>query len=264
MRADPGGPIRPMHSPVRFCSPSRNNVVSGNELLIIRGVSMNERTREQQYQYMVDRRGREGLASLGIMSGQVWHDDPKRLTFLLARYKFVAKMLAGSEKVLEVGCADAFGTRIVQQAVGSVTAVDFDPIFVEDVKARMTEKWRFECQVHDMLKGPMPAPFDAAYAVDVLEHILPEDEATFVANIAESLSSRGVLIVGSPSIQSQAYASPVSKEGHVNCKDEPGMRNLMNNYINNVFMFSMNDEVVHTGFYPLAHYLFAVCCSKKA
>ena len=25
----------------------------------------------------------------------------------------------------------------------------------------------------------------------------------------------------------------------------------------------MNDEVVHTGFAPMAHYLFAVCCQKK-
>jgi hypothetical protein len=29
------------------------------------------------------------------------------------------------------------------------------------------------------------------------------------------------------------------------------------------FLFSMNDEVVHTGFAPVAHYLFAVCCQKK-
>ena len=27
--------------------------------------------------------------------------------------------------------------------------------------------------------------------------------------------------------------------------------------------FSMNDEVVHTGFYPMAHYFFALCCGKK-
>jgi hypothetical protein len=30
-----------------------------------------------------------------------------------------------------------------------------------------------------------------------------------------------------------------------------------------VFLFSMNDEVVHTGFYPMAHYLFAVCADRK-
>jgi hypothetical protein len=29
-------------------------------------------------------------------------------------------------------------------------------------------------------------------------------------------------------------------------------------------LFSMNDETVHTGFYPMAHYLIALCCGKKA
>ena len=34
-------------------------------------------------------------------------------------------------------------------------------------------------------------------------------------------------------------------------------------YFENVFLFSMNDEVVHTGFSPMAHYLFVICCQKK-
>jgi hypothetical protein len=37
----------------------------------------------------------------------------------------------------------------------------------------------------------------------------------------------------------------------------------MEDYFHNVFVFSMNDEVVHTGYYPMAHYLFAVCAGKK-
>jgi hypothetical protein len=72
-----------------------------------------------------------------------------------------------------------------------------------------------------------------------------------------------VLIVGTPSIQSQAYAHPASKEGHINCKDEPGLRQLMECCFRNVFMFSMNDEIVHTGFHPMAHYLFALCVGPK-
>ena len=30
-----------------------------------------------------------------------------------------------------------------------------------------------------------------------------------------------------------------------------------------VFMFSMNDEVVHTGYHKMAHYLFGLCTGKK-
>jgi hypothetical protein len=66
-----------------------------------------------------------------------------------------------------------------------------------------------------------------------------------------------------PSIQSQPYASPLSKAGHVNCKDAPDFRALLSNFFHHVFIFSMNDEVVHTGFYPMANYLIAVCCEQK-
>ena len=34
-------------------------------------------------------------------------------------------------------------------------------------------------------------------------------------------------------------------------------------YFHDVFMFSMNDEVVHTGFHAMAHYLFALCVGKR-
>lgn len=222
-----------------------------------------DHTREPQYQSIIDIRNQKGLTPLGPMMNQVWHDDPRRLLFVLARYKFVSKMLVGKQRALEVGCGDAFGTRIVLQEVPYVCAIDFDPFFVDDVNARMEDRWKFDCKVHDMLSGPVPGSFDAAYSLDVIEHIQASDEDKFVRNIAGSLTDDGVLIVGTPSIQSQAYASKASKEGHVNCKDQRELRALMARYFDNVLAFSMNDEVVHTGFYPMAHYLFVVCAGKK-
>jgi len=224
---------------------------------------MSDQTREPQYCICLDLRDREGFARFGLMSNYVWHDDPKRLAFVLSRYKFVAKMLCGMRNVLEIGCGDAFGTRIVLQEVERLSAVDFDPVFVKDAIEHMDEHWKFQCVVHDILKGPVEGQFDGAYALDVLEHIPREQEESFVSNIAHSLTDDGVLIIGTPSIQSQAYASAGSKEGHVNCKDHRQLKELLLHFFHNVFIFSMNDEVVHTGFYPMAHYLFALCCSKR-
>jgi 2-polyprenyl-3-methyl-5-hydroxy-6-metoxy-1,4-benzoquinol methylase len=218
------------------------------------------RTVEPQYERCLEVSEQSGRTKLGLMSNQVWHDDPRRLAFVLARYKFVSKMLSGMPRVLEVGCADAFATRIVAQEVGSITAVDFDPVFIDDVKARMDQRWPIDARVHDMLQGPLQGEFDAAYAIDVLEHIPADKEHIFLENIVSSITDSGILLVGIPSIQSQAYASPPSKAGHVNCKDAPGLRATMSRYFRNVFIFSMNDEVVHTGYYPMAHYLFALSC----
>jgi 2-polyprenyl-3-methyl-5-hydroxy-6-metoxy-1,4-benzoquinol methylase len=228
---------------------------------------MTDKTREPQYQAALEIAADTGVTQLGLMTNQVWHDDPRRLAILLARYKFVAKMLSGMTGVLEVGCADAFGTRIVQQEVGQVTAIDFDPVFIADVEARRSDAWPMTTGVHDMLSGPFPAGsphrFDGAYSLDVIEHIEQKDETAFVANLAESLTDEGTLIVGSPSLASQVYASPASKEGHINCKTAGGLKALLNAHFANVFVFSMNDEVVHTGFYQMAHYYFALCCGPK-
>lgn len=220
-------------------------------------------TREPQYQSCIDLAAQRGLACFGVMSNEVWRNDPRRIGFVLARYKFVAKMLSGMETVLEVGCADAFATRIVLQEVGGVVAVDFDPVFIDDVKARMDPAWPIDCRVHDMLAGPVAGEFDGAYAIDVLEHIPADQEDVFLSNIVASLKAHGVLIVGLPSTHSQAYASPASRAGHVNCKDAAGLKTTLSKFFHNVFIFSMNDEVVHTGFPAMAHYLFALCSDRR-
>jgi 2-polyprenyl-3-methyl-5-hydroxy-6-metoxy-1,4-benzoquinol methylase len=220
-------------------------------------------TREPQYNRCLEIDAAHGRTLLGLMTNQVWHDDPRRLTFLLARYKFVAKMLAGRASVAEVGCGDAFGTRIVLQAVERVTAYDFDPVFIADVRRRHCERWPIEAHVHDALAGPLPERYDGVYSLDVLEHIARADEQTFISNLAASLAEAGTLIIGTPSLESQAHASPPSKAGHVNCKSGDELAALLERTFANVYLFSMTDEVVHTGFAPMAHYLFAVCTGRR-
>jgi 2-polyprenyl-3-methyl-5-hydroxy-6-metoxy-1,4-benzoquinol methylase len=221
-------------------------------------------TKEPQYDSMVEQANAGGLETLGLMTSYAWNDDPKRLTFTLSRYKFVSKLLSGRANVLEIGCADAFGTRIVRQEVERLTATDFDPIFIEDVKKRMNPRWSFDAFVHDMLSGPVPPRnYDGIYALDVLEHIDPGDESAFMANLVGSLAPHGAVVLGMPSLESQAYASPNSKAGHVNCKSMPEFKQMMARYFHNVFMFSMNDEVVHTGYHRMAHYLVALGCEGK-
>ena len=221
------------------------------------------RTKEPQYKVLLEAVEQHGVSSLGLMVNQSWNQDPKRTLFTLARYKFVAQMLAGKRRVLEVGCGDAFGTRLVQQTGASVTAVDFDPVFIEDIAARSDPLWPMVSFVHDMLDGPVDGRFDAVFSLDVLEHISPEQEDLFLKNVLRSLDYNGTAIFGMPSLESQEYASPASRAGHVNCKSGEELRRLLNCYFHNVFVFSMNDEVIHTGFFPMAHYLIALCCGEK-
>jgi hypothetical protein len=84
-----------------------------------------------------------------------------------------------------------------------------------------------------------------------------------VSNLCNSLTENGILMIGTPSLESQAYASPPSKAGHINCKTSTELKALLEKYFFHVFIFSMNDEVVHTGFSPMAHYLLALCSMPR-
>jgi 2-polyprenyl-3-methyl-5-hydroxy-6-metoxy-1,4-benzoquinol methylase len=221
------------------------------------------RTVEKQYESHLNLRDEFGLVELGVEKSGSWRTDPRRLVFALSRYKFVAKMLAGKNRVLEIGCGDGWPTPVVLQEVGSIHGIDIDPVFIEDARSRANPKWAFTCEVHDMLRGPLHERFDAAYSLDVLEHIPAEHEDKFLRHAVASLVDLGELIIGMPSLQSQTYASPISKAGHVNCKSGPDLKSLMSRYFEHVFLFSMNDEVVHTGYYPMAQYLLTVCAGKK-
>ena len=134
------------------------------------------RTREPQYQFEVDMALRDGPRPARHHEQPALARRPARLLFILSRYKFVAKMLSGKGR----GRGDRLRRRVrhalVQQEVGAVTATDFDPVFIDDARRRMeADGWACETLVHDILTGPVPpGGFDAAYSLDVFEHILPE------------------------------------------------------------------------------------------
>ncbi len=208
---------------------------------------------------LIDNVDKAGFVELGYHSSWSWLNDPKRLGFILARYKFVAKMLEGKNKVLEIGCADGFYSRVVAQTVGHLLAVDKDLNFIQSAITNRRD-YNIEFRKHDMVKGPISGEyFDAFYTIDVIEHIDPKEEEAFLDNAFYGLHDDGVAVVACPSLESQVYASKFSKMGHVNLKTQDQLRDTMKRYFKNVFMFSMNDEVLHTGFAGMSQYNFALC-----
>ena len=189
----------------------------------------------------------EPRQQLGSMTAHTWVSDPRRLGFVLARYEFVARMLAGMGDVAEVGCGDGFPGRVVEQTVGHLDRYDMDRRFCA------------ECGgiVHDITAGPLPRSYDAVYALDVVEHI--ERPLVALRNMAASLNDGGVCIVGMPSLESQAYASEDSRADHVSCMTEDQLRAACLKHFGQVFLFGMNNMTLHVGFGPMAHYRLAVC-----
>lgn len=173
-----------------------------------------------------------------------WREDPKHAVFVFSRYKFVGKMLEGRKNVLEVGAGDGIASSIVAQFVGNLTLTDI--------------KEEGGVSAHNIIESPLHFDFDAAYSIDVIEHIDPLDTWTFLKHMRDSLLDKGVCIIGSPSLESQSFASPRSKKHHINCMSASMLREQMLKHFPTVFMFGMNDEIVHTGFEGMRHYNLAV------
>ncbi len=193
---------------------------------------------------------------VGGMTADYWERDPKRLAFVLARYKFVARMLEGKGRVLEVGCADGFGSRIVRQHVGDLVAIDIDAKSIDEARRGNGSVWPVTFWEHDILAQPLTG-FDAVYALDVLEHMKPGTEEDHFLNHLRMAAP--VAVIGAPSLESQQYASELSRAGHVNCKTGADLKATLLRWWRQVFLFGMNDETLHTGFPPMAHYLMALC-----
>lgn len=191
-----------------------------------------------------------------------WFDKtPRRALYYASYYKFAAKMIGKDRSVLDVGCSEGLGTWILAAECGRAMGVDIDSEAIAVAK----ENWRdgrisFSCS--DFLTLP-PTERDAVVSFDVVEHILPDHADSFFSGIATNLRHNGVAVIGTPNLDGQQYASEISKAGHVNVYSYDRLEESMRNHFHHVFMFCANDEVIHTGYSRMAHYLIAVGCRKK-
>lgn len=190
--------------------------------------------------------------------------DFKHFFISLSRYKFAGKLLEGKRSMLEVGCNTGFKTMMFSQFVEYVTGLDYEEGAIAFANENYAgEKRSYRCEDFLNMK-PLEEKVDAVASLDVIEHIEQENENRFMDAIVSNLDRDGVCIIGTPNITAAEYQSEISKIGHINMYNDKRLRNLVGQYFTNVFMFGMNDEVVHTGFLPMAHYLFAVGVGKRS
>ena len=167
-------------------------------------------------------------------------------------------MLEGKDTVMEIGSGDGFGLSIISAAVKKVYAADWDMRLLDGNRQRLAHLKNVEYVHVDLNKNSPRLKVDAIFMIDVIEHLEPRKEKAFMRNLVRCLNPDGVLIVGTPNITASAYATPRSQVQHINLKSMSALKNLIEKYCKNVFMFGMNDEVVHTGYAPMCHYIWAL------
>lgn len=218
----------------------------------------NRKSAKKAYREGTDYQFKTQEFNLGPWTSYSLINDPKHMCFVLDRYKFCAKMLEGKKIIMEIGSGDGFGLPIIAQVAEKVYAVDWDKRLLEGNAQRLKHLNNVEYLHVDLNKSSPKVVIDGAFLIDVIEHLDPEKEKIFLNNIVKCLKDDGVLIIGTPNITAFEYATPRSKVQHINLKSMQTLREIMEPYFENVFMFGMNDEVLHTGYASMCHYIWAV------
>lgn len=199
---------------------------------------------------------------LGRHVGYWFHETPRRALYATSYAKFAAKMIGRGKRVLDIGCGEGLGTWLLAKECGAAHGVDFDAEAIEVAQANWSQEpgCSFSCGDAFELEG---GSYDAVVNFDVIEHVYPEHAGAFLDGMLRLLDDDGVVVVGTPNETAKQYASAVTNAGHVNLYTAERLEAELRARFEYVFMFGANDEVVHTGFAPMCHYLLALGCGKR-
>jgi cyclopropane fatty-acyl-phospholipid synthase-like methyltransferase len=197
-----------------------------------------------------------------------FRDDPKRLAFILARYKFAAYMGGKHRSILELGCGEGIGAPLLAAEATHYTGIDLDDSAILTAREHfspsrgmpLSEKMEF---IYEDFMGKNVGVFQTVVSLGVVEHIYPQHEQTYFETVVDNLAPDGIAIIGTPNIASAPYASHASNLGHVNLFSFSRLKKTLERYFFNVFPFGVNDEVLHTGYASMAHYMICIACNRR-
>lgn len=212
-------------------------------------------TETTTWRHVKDSLGEQRLQLGPYYTYQFLH-SPRRILHALSYHKFAARLIGVDRCILDVGCGEGLATLILAEKASQCTGVDSDAEAIAVATSTLGRE-RLQFTAADILTYSAPRA-DAITSFDVIEHISPEREDEFLLALCRNLSPDGMVIIGTPNISAAPYASPVTRAGHINLYSGERLRTLMERFFTTVLLFSANDEVVHTGFTPMAHYLIAV------
>lgn len=216
---------------------------------------------ENKSHWLVGKGKAKSVLSLGRNCAYWMRHSPRRMLRSMAYYKFAARMIGTCKTVLDIGCGEGLGTWLLAMECGNALGIDLDDQSIAIAKANWNSpKVSFECR---NLFQCTAFGYDGVVSFDALEHLPRDISSSYLKSVADHLVPEGVAIVGTANITGQQYALDITKMGCVNLYSSERLEMELRAYFKHVFIFAASDEVVHTGFLPMAQYLIALACFKK-
>tara|TARA_B100000161_G_C33419079_1_gene354694 strand:+ start:71 stop:691 length:621 start_codon:yes stop_codon:yes gene_type:complete len=192
---------------------------------------------------------------------EMFFANPLMATIKLARFKFVAKMLNKKDRVLDLGCGNGFSSYFYSHFCKSVHGVDIQEAVINNWECFEHENISFS--LGNILNDEIyEKDIEAITCVDVIEHFSLSDGEKIIENAAKCLSKQkngGQFIIGTPSKFSNPFRAEHNKEHHLHEYEPDELQNICERYFPRTLQFSMNDEIIHTGFNKLAWFFYIIC-----
>lgn len=184
--------------------------------------------------------------------------NPLMATIKLARYKFPAKMLSSFDNVLDLGCGSGAGSYYyAHHTAGEVTGLDASENLEAHSSHYKKENLKFiQADITNPPEEVLKSKYDVIISVDVIEHFEKEDGIQLLQNYAKLLNKGGLMITGTPNVYSAPYRSAQSKQIHIHEYAPEELREIKEEIFDRVLYFSMNDEVIHTGFDKMSWFFY--------
>jgi 2-polyprenyl-3-methyl-5-hydroxy-6-metoxy-1,4-benzoquinol methylase len=224
---------------------------------------MTEYDPEHFDQLLKEQERKYGWINLPPEYTELFVDNTLQLLVKLARYKFVVRQLKKTDHVLEVGSGNGLGTAFLAQNASQATGIEIEPYYY-DAAVKINRRKNIEFLLQSIFDHDLSRKYDAVVSFDVIEHLKEEDGALLVERMAQHCKPNGMVVIGTPSIYSYPYQSAYSRASHIKCYDQQELVALFDKYFRRTLAFSMNDEMVHTGFSKLAWYYFVLGFGPKA
>lgn len=194
----------------------------------------------------------------GKMGDQKWMiENPLMTTIKFSRFKFASKLISQNDTLLDIGCGQGLSSIFFSDYCKFVYGVDLLSDFLNHNRKNIKFIKKNIFNIH---KKNFNRKINIITLIDFIEHFKKSDGALILSKCSKLLEKKGgTLIIGTPSVYSSKYRSKRSKKQHIHEYDGMELKNLCSQYFNRTFLFSMNDELVHTGFYKLAWFNFVIC-----
>ncbi len=194
----------------------------------------------------------------GKMGDHKWMiENPLMTTIKFSRFKFASKLISQNDTLLDIGCGQGLSSIFFSDYCKFVYGVDLLSDFLNHDRKNIKFIKKSIFNIH---KKNFNRKINIITLIDFIEHFKKSDGALILSKCSKLLEKKGgTLIIGTPSVYSSKYRSKRSKKQHIHEYDGMELKNLCSQYFSRTFLFSMNDELVHTGFYKLAWFNFVIC-----